>query len=229
MVKKYQVVLREEERQELKALVSRGRAAAYRQTQARILLLSDENQAEGPMQDEEIAPPVPEGGDGHGEAGAPALRGRGSGAGPRAQGATEPAAAAAGRSRRGLPRIQYGAGSGGSGRHRTAGGPGQLDPQALGGSVGGMRDSGEQHYARVRAVQRRLTGESAQGCMLMIRGAVRIKTELTLVLIARWRAWSGRLATASLVTLQAERSRSIDCSILASPSGDTSTLQARRQ
>ena len=29
MVKKYQVVLREEERQELKALVSRGRAAAY--------------------------------------------------------------------------------------------------------------------------------------------------------------------------------------------------------
>ena len=55
MVKKYQVVLREEERQELKALVSRGRAAAYRQTHARILLLSDENQAEGPMKDEEIA------------------------------------------------------------------------------------------------------------------------------------------------------------------------------
>ncbi len=40
-----------------------------------------------------------------------------------------------GRSRRGLPS--------GSGLHRTAGGPGQLDPQALGGSVGGMRDSGE--------------------------------------------------------------------------------------
>ena len=89
--------------------------------------------------------------------------------------------------------------------------------------------SGEQSYARVRAVQRRLTGESAQGCMLMTRRAVRIKTERTLVLIARWGAWSGRLATASLVTLQAERSRSIDCSISMSPSGGTSTLQARRE
>ena len=29
------------------------------------------------------------------------------------------------------------------------------------------RVSGEQHYARVRAVQRRLTGESAQGCMVI--------------------------------------------------------------
>ncbi len=55
MVKKYRVELGEEERQVLKALVSRGRAAAYRQTHARILLLSDENQAEGPMKDEEIA------------------------------------------------------------------------------------------------------------------------------------------------------------------------------
>ena len=55
MVKKYRVGLGEEERQELKALVSKGRAAAYRQTQARILLLSDENQTEGPMKDEEIA------------------------------------------------------------------------------------------------------------------------------------------------------------------------------
>ena len=63
----------------------------------------------------------------------------------------------------------------------------------------------------------------------MVRGAVRIKTESALALIARLGAWSGRLATASLVTLQAERSRSIDCSILASPSGDTSTLQARRR
>ncbi len=55
MVKKYRVGLGEEERQELKALVSKGRAAAYRQTHARILLLSDENQTEGPMKDEEIA------------------------------------------------------------------------------------------------------------------------------------------------------------------------------
>ena len=55
MVKKYRVVLKVEEQQELKALVSKGRAAAYKQTHARILLLSDENQAEGPMLDQEIA------------------------------------------------------------------------------------------------------------------------------------------------------------------------------
>ena len=55
MVKKYRVALKVEEQEELKALVSRGRAAAYKQTHARILLLSDENQAEGPMLDQEIA------------------------------------------------------------------------------------------------------------------------------------------------------------------------------
>ena len=55
MVKKYRVALKVEEQEELKALVSRGRAAAYKQTHARILLLSDENQAEGPMMDQEIA------------------------------------------------------------------------------------------------------------------------------------------------------------------------------
>ena len=55
MVKKYRVGLAGEEQEELQALVSKGRAAAYRQTHARILLLSDENQAEGAMQDEEIA------------------------------------------------------------------------------------------------------------------------------------------------------------------------------
>ena len=53
--KKYRVQLSTEERQELKALVSRGRAAAYRQTHARILLLSDEAQTDGAMKDEEIA------------------------------------------------------------------------------------------------------------------------------------------------------------------------------
>ena len=37
------------------ALVSRGRAAAYKQTHARILLLGDENQAGGAMKDEDIA------------------------------------------------------------------------------------------------------------------------------------------------------------------------------
>ena len=40
--KKYRVRLTAEERRELKALVSRGRAAAYKQTHTRILLLSDE-------------------------------------------------------------------------------------------------------------------------------------------------------------------------------------------
>ena len=47
MAKKNHVQLTLEEQEELKALVSRGWAAAYRQTHARILLLSDENQAHG--------------------------------------------------------------------------------------------------------------------------------------------------------------------------------------
>ena len=49
MEKKYRIELSVEERQELKAMVSRGRAAAYRQTHARILLLSDEAQGDGVM------------------------------------------------------------------------------------------------------------------------------------------------------------------------------------
>ena len=53
--KKYRVRLSVEEQQELKGLVSKGRAAAYRQTHARILLLSDEAQEGGAMKDEEIA------------------------------------------------------------------------------------------------------------------------------------------------------------------------------
>ena len=36
-------------------MVSKGRAAAYGQTHARVLLLSDENQAGGAMRNEEIA------------------------------------------------------------------------------------------------------------------------------------------------------------------------------
>ena len=55
MAKKYCVGLTGKEQEELKALVSKGRAAAYKQTHARILLLSDENQTEGAMRDEEIA------------------------------------------------------------------------------------------------------------------------------------------------------------------------------
>ena len=53
--KKYRVQLNVEERRELKDLVSRGRAAAYRQTHARILLLSDEAREGRAMKDEEIA------------------------------------------------------------------------------------------------------------------------------------------------------------------------------
>ena len=41
--KKYRVRLTTHEQQELKALVSRGRTAAYKQTHARILLMSDES------------------------------------------------------------------------------------------------------------------------------------------------------------------------------------------
>ena len=74
--KKYRVQLSTEERQELKALVSRGRAAAYRQTHARILLLSDEVQGDVAMKDEEI--PVPSDRQGDGGAGAPPLGGGGS-------------------------------------------------------------------------------------------------------------------------------------------------------
>ena len=55
MVKRYRVRLAEEEQQGLRSLVSKGRVAAYKQTQARILLLCDENQADGAMKDEEIA------------------------------------------------------------------------------------------------------------------------------------------------------------------------------
>ena len=53
--KKYRIKLTTEERQELKALVSKGRAAAYKQTHARILLLSDEARKDGGMTDEEVA------------------------------------------------------------------------------------------------------------------------------------------------------------------------------
>ena len=53
-VKKYRVRLTEEEQEELRALVSKGRAAAYKQTHARILLLSNEDRGGGGLKDEEI-------------------------------------------------------------------------------------------------------------------------------------------------------------------------------
>ena len=55
MEKKYRVKLSGEEREELKAMVSKGRSAAYKQTHARILLLGDEAQEGGAMKDEDIA------------------------------------------------------------------------------------------------------------------------------------------------------------------------------
>ena len=73
-MKRYRVKLSAEERQELKTLVSRGRAAAYQQTHGRILLLSDEAHAEGAMKDEEIARVLPDW-PRDGGAGAPPLRG----------------------------------------------------------------------------------------------------------------------------------------------------------
>ena len=53
--KKYRIELTTEEQQELKALVSKGRAAAYKKTHARILLLSDEVRKDGGLTDEEAA------------------------------------------------------------------------------------------------------------------------------------------------------------------------------
>ena len=54
-VKKYRVRLTEDERRELQTLASRGRTAAYRQTHARILLMSDERRSDGGMKDTDIA------------------------------------------------------------------------------------------------------------------------------------------------------------------------------
>ncbi len=53
--KKYRVSLAADEREALRALVSTGRTAAYRQTHARILLMSDESRADGGMTDAEIS------------------------------------------------------------------------------------------------------------------------------------------------------------------------------
>ena len=53
--KKYRIRLTAEERTELTGLVSKGRAAAHKQTHARILPMCDEARTGGPMRDEEIA------------------------------------------------------------------------------------------------------------------------------------------------------------------------------
>ncbi len=53
--KKYRIRLTADEQRELKALVSRGRTAAYKQTHARILLMSDEAREDGGMKDADIS------------------------------------------------------------------------------------------------------------------------------------------------------------------------------
>ena len=52
---KHRIRLTTDEQQELKALVSRGRTAAYKQTHARILLMSDESRPDGGMTDADIS------------------------------------------------------------------------------------------------------------------------------------------------------------------------------
>ena len=53
--KKYRIRLTTDEQEELKGLVSRGRTAAYKQTHARILLMSDESRLDGGMTDAAIS------------------------------------------------------------------------------------------------------------------------------------------------------------------------------
>ena len=50
----YRVKLTAQEREELKELISKGRAAAHKQTHARVLMLSDENSATDSKKDKEI-------------------------------------------------------------------------------------------------------------------------------------------------------------------------------
>ena len=87
----------------------------------------------------------------------------------------------------------------------------------------------QQSYARGRPVQRGLTEESACGCMLMVRRAVRTKTDWQLVRIARRTAWSGNHTTASLVTPRPGRSRWGEWIPSVAPSGDTPTRHWQRQ
>ena len=54
MSKLYRVNLTNEERLELKKIVSKGKAAAHKQTHARILLLSNEASPDGLKKDNEI-------------------------------------------------------------------------------------------------------------------------------------------------------------------------------
>ena len=91
-----------EEQKQLKTLASMARAAAYKQTHALILLLSDVNHAEGPMLEQEVAR-APWGAYGRCGAGVPTLSGPGRRGGHRAQEAAEPPLQKAGWRWRGPP------------------------------------------------------------------------------------------------------------------------------
>ena len=122
-MKKYRVQLTEEEQQELRGLVSKGRAAVYKQTHARILLLSNEGCEGGGLKDEEIGRSLA-----HfkqvGTATVERVRRRCVEAGVEAalgrKEQLEPPPEETGRSRGSPPRIQYGAGSGCPGLRRAA-------------------------------------------------------------------------------------------------------------
>ena len=134
-MKRYRVKLSAEERQELKTLVSRGRAAAYQQTHGRILLLSDEAHAEGAMKDEEIARVLQ-----IGRATVERVVRRrcveeGIEAALERKRQTQSSSEAAGRSRGSPPDCP--------GLRRTPGRPGRLDAETVGRPAGRMRDSGE--------------------------------------------------------------------------------------
>ena len=136
MVKKYRVWPAEEEQQELWTPASRGRAAAYRRTHARILLLCDEYQPGGAMKDDGMAR-SPRAGSAR-RNGCAAWRGGGSGAGPGAKAAGQPLSEEPGQSGRAPPDWP--------GLFRTAGGPGWLDAATTGGPVRAEEGGGERQY-----------------------------------------------------------------------------------
>ena len=121
--KKYRIRLTTDEQQELKALVSRGRTVAYKQTHARILLMSDEAREDGGMKDADISGAL-----GVGlsmvRAGAPAL------CGGRHRVGVEPQKATAAPSEETGRRARSPVDS--DGLRGTAGGSRQLDPEAVG-------------------------------------------------------------------------------------------------
>ena len=74
-----------------------------------------------------------------------------------------------------------------------------------------------------RAVQKGLTCLAALECKLKVRRVAWTKTEWTLVHVARYKAWSGSLTIASLVTPPWGRPRSGERALSVVPSGDTPT------